>query len=89
MTLDETILFCTKKTDPKNNGYDKVHLTEKEYEQIANWLKELKQYRRQKYKKKQAIKKKTSSNDSSAWDFHYDGYGNYEEQRRCFYGDFG
>lgn len=86
MTLDETILFCTTKTYPKNN---KLELTEKEYEQIANWLKELKQYRRQKYKKKQTIKKKTSSDDSSAWDFHYSGHGDYEEERRCFYGDFG
>ena len=86
MTLDEAISFCTTKTYPKNN---KLHLTEKEYEQIANWLKELKQYRQQKYKKKQTIKKKTSSNDSRAWDFHYGGHGDYEEERRCFYGDFG
>lgn len=40
-------------------------------------------------KKKQTRKKETSSNDSSAWDFHYSGHGDYEEERRCFYGDFG
>ena len=86
MKLDEAILFCTGKADSKN---DRIHLTEKEYEQIANWLQELKQYRRQKYKKKQTTKKKTSSDDSSAWDFHFSGHGDYEEERRCFYGDFG
>jgi len=40
-------------------------------------------------KKKQTRKEKTSSDDSSAWDFHYSGHGDYEEERRCFYGDFG
>ena len=25
---------------------------------------------------------------SDAWNFHWDGRGNYEEARRCFYGDF-
>lgn len=41
-------------------------------------------------KKKQTRKKKTpvSSSDSGAWDFHYSGHGDYEEERRCFYGDF-
>ena len=39
-------------------------------------------------KKKQTREKKTSSDDLSAWDFHYSGHGNYEEERRCFYGDF-
>jgi hypothetical protein len=47
MTLDEAILFCVTKTYPKNI---RLELTEKEYEQMANWLKELKQYRRKKYK---------------------------------------
>lgn len=28
------------------------------------------------------------SNNTSAWDFHYSGHGDYEEERRCFYGDF-
>ena len=28
------------------------------------------------------------TDDSSAWDFHYSGHGDYEEERRCFYGDF-
>ena len=51
MTLDEAILFCTTKTYPKNDS--RLELTEKEYEQMANWLKELKQYRRKKYKEKQ------------------------------------
>lgn len=31
---------------------------------------------------------KESRNDDSAWDFHWDGRGSYEESRRCFYGDF-
>lgn len=41
-------------------------------------------------KKKRTRKKKTpsSSSDSGAWDFHYSGHGDYEEERRCFYGDF-
>lgn len=26
--------------------------------------------------------------DSPGWDFHWDGRGDYEESRRCFYGDF-
>ena len=26
---------------------------------------------------------------SDAWDFHWDGRGDYEEAKRCFYGDFG
>lgn len=26
--------------------------------------------------------------DNSGWDFHWDGRGDYEESRRCFYGDF-
>jgi hypothetical protein len=32
------------------------------------------------------IQEEKSSN--SAWDFHWDGRGDYEESRRCFYGDF-
>ena len=40
-------------------------------------------------KKKQTRKKKVhSEDDSSVWDFHYSGHGDYEEERRCFYGDF-
>ena len=27
--------------------------------------------------------------DYSSWDFHWNGRGDYEEARRCFYGDFG
>lgn len=38
--------------------------------------------------KKKQTRKKTSSSDSSAWDFHYSGHGDYEEERRCFYGDY-
>lgn len=34
-------------------------------------------------------KKSKKKEDTSAWDFHYNGHGDYEEQRRCFYGDFG
>lgn len=33
--------------------------------------------------------KKKTDDDNSAWDFHYSGHGDYEEERRCFYGDFG
>lgn len=29
-----------------------------------------------------------SYSNSDAWDFHWDGHGDYEESRRCFYGDF-
>ncbi len=29
-----------------------------------------------------------SKEDNSSWDFHWDGRGDYEESRRCFYGDF-
>ena len=40
-------------------------------------------------KENEELKKqiKNSSNDST-WDFKWDGRGNYEESRRCFYGDF-
>lgn len=39
--------------------------------------------------KTMAKKAPKKSDDSSAWDFHYSGHGDYEEERRCFYGDFG
>lgn len=32
--------------------------------------------------------KNSKTEDTSGWDFHYDGHGDYEEQRRCFYGNF-
>lgn len=38
-------------------------------------------------KLKEEIKNK--KDDTSNWDFHWDGRGDYEESRRCFYGDFG
>ena len=31
---------------------------------------------------------KLKKHDTSGWDFHWDGRGDYEESRRCFYGDF-
>lgn len=34
-------------------------------------------------------KKSKKKEDTNGWDFHYNGHGDYEEQRRCFYGDFG
>ena len=30
----------------------------------------------------------TKPSDNSAWDYHYDGSGDYREGERCFYGDF-
>ena len=58
--------------------------TEKELELLKEENKKLKK------ELKKAKKKSQSSNESSssAWDFHWDGRGNYEESRRCFYGDF-
>ena len=32
--------------------------------------------------------KEKSFDNSSAWDFHWDGRGDYLEAQRCFYGDF-
>lgn len=37
--------------------------------------------------KKKLFEKENTSN-SSAWDFHWDGRGDYLEAQRCFYGDF-
>lgn len=34
------------------------------------------------------LDKKEQDNDSSGWDFHWDGRGDYREAERCFYGDF-
>ena len=38
--------------------------------------------------KKKLAKKEKSSDNYSAWDFHWDGRGDYLEAQRCFYGDF-
>jgi len=39
--------------------------------------------------KKKLKKKKNRKNENySAWDFHWNGRGDYEESKRCFYGDF-
>ena len=38
--------------------------------------------------KKKFTKKEKSSDNSSTWDFHCDGRGDYFEAQRCFYGDF-
>lgn len=37
---------------------------------------------------KEPHKKVEKEIDNSAWEFHWDGRGSYEEERRCFYGDF-
>ena len=57
--------------------------TEKELELLKEENKKLK-------KELRKIKKKSQSSESSSssWDFHWDGRGDYEESRRCFYGDF-
>lgn len=36
---------------------------------------------------KRKLKAEKTRNDP-AWDFHWNGHGDYEEARRCFYGDF-
>ena len=41
-----------------------------------------------KLKEKLFKKENLSNNNSSAWDFHWDGRGDYLEAKRCFYGDF-
>ena len=38
--------------------------------------------------KKKLVEKEKSSDNSSAWDFHWKGRGDYLEAKRCFYGDF-
>ena len=38
--------------------------------------------------RKKIERAKKEESDNSAWDFHWDGRGSYEEARRCFYGDF-
>ena len=38
--------------------------------------------------KKKLVEKEKSSDNYSAWDFHWDGRGDYLEAQRCFYGDF-
>jgi len=40
-------------------------------------------------KELEETKKSKKKEDTSSWDFHYNRHGDYEEQRRCFYGDFG
>ena len=35
------------------------------------------------------LKEELEKDDPPGWDFHWDGRGDYEERRRCFYGDFG
>ena len=40
-------------------------------------------------KKRNTKGRAKKKSDSSAWDFHWNGHGDYEESRRCFYGDFG
>ena len=38
--------------------------------------------------RKELERARKEESDNSAWDFHWDGRGSYEEARRCFYGDF-
>ena len=54
---------------------------------IEELKKENKKLKSQVYYYKNKDKKKDSS--SSAWDFHYSGHGDYMEEMRCFYGEFG
>ena len=56
---------------------------EKELELLKEENKKLKKELKETKKKSQS-----SESSSSAWDFHWDGRGDYEESRRCFYGDF-
>ena len=58
-----------------NNDKKKIKNLEKENEELKKELEELK-------------KEKEYNSNSSAWEFHWNGIGNYEEARRCFYGDF-
>lgn len=59
---------------------------EDEYiKQIRNLKKEVK---KQKERIETLEKQIDNDRESSAWDFHWDGRGSYEESRRCFYGDF-
>jgi len=37
---------------------------------------------------KKKLSEKENISNSSAWDFHWDGRGDYLEAQRCFYGDF-
>ena len=48
---------------------------------------EIKKLKKENEKLKQQIEEMKKPH-SSAWDFHWDGKGDYEEARRCFYGDF-
>lgn len=50
---------------------------------------EIKRLRKENEDLKRKLNRERESSNSSAWDFHYSGHGDYEEQRRCFYGDFG
>ena len=40
-------------------------------------------------KRKLRSKPRHKEEDYSSWEFHWDGRGDYEEARRCFYGAFG
>lgn len=39
-------------------------------------------------KENERLKKSLEIERSDAWDFHYSGHGNYEQERAGFYGDF-
>lgn len=52
-------------------------------------IKQLEEENKKLKKQLKEKKKKKSESSSSAWDFHWNGHGDYEEARRCFYGDFG
>jgi hypothetical protein len=65
-------------------GLNKMNTNiEKELELLKEENKKLK-----KELKKTKKKSQSSESSSSNWDFHWDGRGDYEESRRCFYGDF-
>lgn len=56
-------------------------------EEENKYLKEkIKRLEKEKEMLKAELKKQK---ESSAWDFHWDGCGNYEQSRASFYGDFG
>ena len=76
-TMREKVVGFQQELDKMNTD------TEKELELLKEENKKLKKELRKTKKKSQS-----SESSSSAWDFHWDGRGDYEESRRCFYGDF-
>lgn len=55
-------------------------MNDKQNEEIEKLKKEIERLKKE--------NEKLKNFDNSRWDFHWDGRGDYEESRRCFYGDF-